>query len=190
MGRPSTNIGKCKVDGCLKNAEHAGMCKAHYLRVWKYGDPHKVKRSPKLLIDFTEVNGCFECTSHYRNPNGYPTIWRNSKHNIMSRFIYEQCFGEIPKGLVVRHKCDNPTCINPEHLELGTMLDNSRDSVIRGRNAKGEKNGHSKLTSEKVREIRVLLDKGENLTSLSEKFRISKSSLCDIRARRTWKHVE
>jgi hypothetical protein len=92
-------------------------------RVWK--------RKP---IEFeVNDNGCFICTSHPLN-DGYCTISINGKSKRLHRFIYESCFGLIPKGLSVRHRCDTPTCINPEHLELGTHLDNMRDKVERKRN--------------------------------------------------------
>jgi hypothetical protein len=55
--------------------------------------------------------------------------------------MYEQCFGPIPEGQVVRHSCDTPLCINPEHLILGTFLDNIQDKVDRGRCAKGSNVG-------------------------------------------------
>ena len=57
-------------------------------------------------------------------------------------------------GQVIRHKCDNPGCINPEHLEPGSIADNNHDTVGRGRQAKGEKNGSAKLTTQQVSEIR------------------------------------
>jgi hypothetical protein len=46
-----------------------------------------------------------------------------------TRLVYQECFGEIPEGRIVRHKCDNMYCINPEHLELGTIRDNMMDLV-------------------------------------------------------------
>jgi hypothetical protein len=58
-------------------------------------------------------------------------------------------YGEIPKGMVIRHKCDNPACCNIEHLEIGTPLDNVNDMIERGRKAiniiRGTQNGQSKL---------------------------------------------
>jgi hypothetical protein len=91
-------------------------------------------------------------------------------------------------GLVVRHKCDNPGCINPEHLELGTHQDNSDDKWSRGRGkvggAKGEQK--SKLTVQDVLDIRASRDEYKVLAA---KYGISVQTCCDIRARRSWKHI-
>jgi hypothetical protein len=116
-------------------------------------------------------------------------IQHRKKRYVMSRLIYEQCFGSIPEGLVVMHKCDNPKCINPEHLMLGTLSENNKDAVAKGRNAKGELNGHSKLTGEQVIEIRLRLGNGERPMNLAVEFNVSRPTMSDIKARRTWKHV-
>ena len=111
----------------------------------------------KKLINFEkDENGCFICISHYKDKDGYAIFKKDGKAMKIHRHIYEECFGEIPKGMIVRHKCDNPSCINPEHLEIGTHQDNSNDKVSRGRHkgGKGETHGMAKLTKELVEEIR------------------------------------
>lgn len=100
-----------------------------------------------------DENGCYICISHAGDKDGYPRIRDRYKNVGVHRYIYEECFGEIPKGMVIRHKCDNPKCINPEHLELGTHQDNSNDMVNRNRSCKGEKNGKSKLTKQDYEKI-------------------------------------
>lgn len=86
-----------------------------------------------------KINGeCWECTSHAR-VNGYPKIYRENKIYYMNRYIYSLYNGEIPENMVIRHKCDNRKCINPEHLEIGTQKDNMQDMVKRGRSNKGKK---------------------------------------------------
>jgi hypothetical protein len=103
--------------------------------------------------------GCFECISHAKNNSGHITLGYRSFYGdsrFAHRLIYEECFGEIPKGQVVRHKCDNPACLNPEHLELGTQTDNVADMYKRNRsyNKSGEGNPRVLLTVEQVKEIR------------------------------------
>lgn len=86
-----------------------------------------------------------------RHPDGSGRLVR--KH----RKVYSEHNGvtlESMEGFVVRHKCDNPRCINPDHLEIGTYLDNERDKIERGRILKGHRHGQAKLTPEQVREIR------------------------------------
>ena len=108
----------------------------------------------------------------------------------MSRFIYSEMFGEIPEGLVVRHKCDNPLCINPEHLELGTHQDNANDRVKRDRQAKGSRNGNAILNEEQVKEIKLLILNGKKNKELSEKYEVHPNIISDIRHERKWKHVK
>jgi hypothetical protein len=81
--------------------------------------------------------GCWECNSHARNSKGYPFFSRDGKFQKIARYIYEQKYGAIPEGMVIRHKCNNPKCINPDHLEIGTHKENKGDMVNRGRSLFG-----------------------------------------------------
>lgn len=128
--------------------------------------------------------------------NGYPQVAHKGKNAPAHRKFYEELFGDIPKGLLVRHKCDNPLCVNPEHLELGTHKDNSEDMVKRGRSARGEKNATSKLKEVQVIEIKETLLKSEVMgvkatcELLSKKFNVGLSTIFDIYYDKTWKHVK
>ena len=118
------------------------------------GDGRTKKRKP--IVYETNDNGCWICISHFIDIDGYPTICINWRQRKMSRYIYERFIGNIPKGMVIRHTCDTRNCINPNHLEIGTPKDNTKDMKERGREKKasGEYNGMAKLKWEQVREIR------------------------------------
>lgn len=105
------------------------------------------------------------------------------------RAAYEMFVGPIPFGRVLRHKCDVPLCVNPDHLELGTQADNIRDRDVRGRTARGGDDGNAKLTDEIVLEIRRLYAAGFSITSIGAKFRIDKSNVSFIARGKTWKHL-
>jgi hypothetical protein len=84
-----------------------------------------------------EDSGCIEWLGPF-SPSGYGHVGKRQGDRKITfrthRLAYELAYGPIPEGLVVRHKCDNPPCINPAHLELGTSAQNNRDRDTRGRN--------------------------------------------------------
>ena len=106
------------------------------------------------------------------------------------RISWELHNGKIPSGQVVRHTCDTPTCVNPDHLIIGTVKQNAQDMVERGRSLRGEKNHKSKITASTVREIRRLYSiGGMTQKQIGEKFGINDRSVSHIVRRVTWAHV-
>jgi hypothetical protein len=146
----------------------------------------------KPITFIEDGKGCFIITSHKTYGFGYSTIRRNHQVKSIHRLIYEECFGEIPKGLVIRHKCDVPACINPEHLEIGTRADNVRDMFERNRAPEriGSKNFNSKLTENDVIEIKKLLSKGElSQKEIAKKFGVAPGHISGINTGRKWGHL-
>ena len=127
--------------------------------------------------------GCWEWTGA-KAGWGYGQIKINGKHAGAHRVIYEWMHGPIPKGLCVLHHCDNPPCVNPAHLWLGTHADNALDSCAKGRRAKGESHSSAKLTEKDVHEIR--LDK-RLLRIVALAYGVSPGTIGDIRKRRIWR---
>jgi hypothetical protein len=101
------------------------------------------------------------------------------------RVAYELTHGSIPKGLVVRHQCDNPRCCNPAHLEPGTKLDNAQDAVKRGRlrPPRGVAHHRAKLTQAQVDAIRT---SAESNRALSEIYGMSDGQISRIRTGKSW----
>ncbi len=93
----------------------------------------------------------------WRDRDGYGALWHNGRNERAHRLAYSLANNidlDMMKGLVVCHSCDNPGCVNPDHLFLGTNIDNIKDRTLKGRSAKGVKNGRNKLTLEEVNEIK------------------------------------
>lgn len=113
-----------------------------------------------------------------------------SREKRAHRLSYEIHFGTIPRGMHVLHKCDNPSCVSPEHIFLGTNIDNIRDMVKKGRNAKGFTNGRgmAKLTNEDIISIRDLL-KEKTQKEVAAIFGMSYSCINGIKTGRSWRHL-
>lgn len=131
--------------------------------------------------------GCWEYDGYRNSKNGYGRVSTSEGRTGAHRVSYKQHHGDIPEGHYVRHKCDNPPCINPEHLESGTPKQNMEDRDARGRGPKGERNGFSKLTNGEVSEIRQALDKGESPLRIAPKYGVHFTTIYRIRTNTYWR---
>lgn len=105
------------------------------------------------------------------------------------RLAYIAWTGPIPSGMLIRHRCDNPPCINPAHLETGTQADNMNDAKVRGRTARGEGHGRAKLTEDEVRAIRAASASGESYRSIALQYGLNRFHVGSIVRRQKWSHV-
>lgn len=119
-----------------------------------------------------------------RFSSGYGQFFADGKNHRAHRWLYEHVNGKLSDGLVVRHTCDNPACVNIEHLEVGTQRDNINDKVRRGRQLRGENHGRALLTREDVDRIR---ESNETHRVLAKRFSVSEGCINNIKLRRTWK---
>lgn len=135
-------------------------------------------------------NGCLEWTAS-RTSKGYGRLNVDLHPRSSHRLSWEVFYGDIPEGKQVLHRCDNPPCINPLHLFLGTNLDNSNDKVSKGRQPflKGELNGASKLTEELIILCRKLHSEGRSQNSLAKQFGVHQASMWRAMTGKSWKHI-
>lgn len=120
---------------------------------------------------------------------GYGVFPFDNKIYHAHRLSYILTHGDIAKDLVVRHSCDNPPCVNPAHLSLGTRADNSADMVKRGRSSFGERRPLAKLTEDQVCAIRKLKAEGKNSFEIAPAFGIAPGTVRNVANRHSWKHV-
>lgn len=139
---------------------------------------------------WSEVNksdGCWEWAGD-RDRDGYG---RFSKGQRAHRYSWVLHFAPIPKGLCVLHRCDNPSCVRPEHLFLGTNADNTADKVAKGRAQRGEQHGMAKLSELDIRRIRARYKEGGISQSLlASHYNVDQTMISAIVNYRNWKHIE
>lgn len=132
MTRPRTQIGKCVVPNCAMSQYSRGLCQRHYNRVWRRGHPLAGERAYEFELRFQKGNGCWNWIGALSD-RGYGKFSLGKRKVRAHRFAYELYVAKIPQGMQVLHSCDNPKCVNPKHLWLGTHLDNMRDMEAKGR---------------------------------------------------------
>ena len=135
---------------------------------------------------------CWNWTACVR-PQGYGMFGvqnAESKWKILAshRYSWELHNGPVPEGMCVCHSCDNPSCVNPDHLFLGTKNDNNQDKCRKGRQPRGEQN-HSKLTEAQVIEIKEESKKGRSTYELGRVYGVDPSVISRINTGKKWKHV-
>ncbi len=117
---------------------------------------------------------------------GYGTFGLNGSLYKAHRISYAIAYGD-PGEICVCHKHDNPLCVNPAHLWIGTVPDNNQDKIDKNRQAKGEQHGEAKLTEEQVKEI---LESDEIQENLAEHYSVDPSNISLIKCGKIWKHLE
>lgn len=193
----------CESQYCDRRAYLVGnrFCKRHYER-WRRGSNINEKSQyEKTLeerfwekVDKRSRNECWIWLGS-KNNHGYGTIYYGKRMRLAHRYAWEMSNGKVtdPK-MCVCHKCDNPICVNTHHLFLGTMRDNSRDMVRKGRNKfvrmTGEKNGSAKLTEGDVLVIRGLAKEGLAKHKIAVFLSIPYPTVKGIVARRCWRHLD
>jgi len=129
---------------------------------------------------------------------GYGMFWTGAATKRANRVAYERFVAPIPPGVNVPHRCDNPLCVRPDHLFLGTHADNVADRVSKGRSAMGrtgwavhpptgEKHHSAKLTNDQVAEIRERHARGETNVALAKQFGVSRSLIWRIVRNMNWR---
>ena len=141
------------------------------------------------------TDSCWEWTAA-KTKKGYGSFWPNKNFIQAHRYSYEYFKGKIPKSLFVLHSCDNPPCVNPDHLFLGTQKDNVKDAIIKNRHKgnlnspfkKGENHINVKLNKIIINKIRDLyLTDKYSQKDLSTLFSINLRTIYDIVNYRTWR---
>lgn len=173
-------------NGCGRKYYARGLCKRCYTSAWSKGahkaHPREIVAAGATLDErlrhhgWTEVDHgwtavdtpCWEWCGSLR-PDGYGQLAvgrfragdpKNTVPMKASVAAYRAWVGAVPHGMAVCHRCDNPPCINPSHLFLGTSLQNISDMVIKGRHSNGENKGQHKLTDEQVDHLRARYSAG------------------------------
>lgn len=180
-------------------AGSAGLCAGHNRQRWagevirplqvQYHGLSEYARFLKRVVK-GKPKDCWKWTGS--RVGSWHGQWRNGAglNELTHRAAWRLMKGEIPEGLFVLHRCDNPVCVNPAHLFLGTQSDNLKDMWAKGRarpkSNLGEKHGMSKLTTEQVLTIRA---SRESAKVLARQFHVAPTTIYDVLKRKIWKHV-
>lgn len=171
-------------DGCVKCPGCRSVAAVSAERFWS-----RVNRDAPAPMHVDGIGPCWLWTGPtVRVRPGclpYGIFSGHHTHRISWHFTH----GEIPAGMHVLHRCDNPPCVNPAHLFLGNDVDNSRDKVAKQRQARGERHGNAKLTADAVRAIVAL--KGRSSPSVvAAEYGVSRQRIDQIWDGAGWRHLE
>lgn len=192
----------CCIKGCDNSVLALGLCSKHWRRNRLYGSPLAMKSHSgsfrglpaKERFDryVNKTEGCWLWTGS-KDQDGYG-IFRGAVAGVTfaraHRFSYAYHTGELPQsGMCIMHSCDNPSCVNPDHLSLGTNADNMADKARKGRSRVpvGEKHGKAILTEEQAQQI--LLD-ARPYAAIAADYDVHPATISSIKNRQSWRHLD
>jgi hypothetical protein len=192
-----STIKTCSVEQCQRQYHSKGFCRLHYMRNFRnqsftlpermHGTGCTIQEKFWSRVAVTADNA--RCWFWQGSPTEiYGQITINQTRWLVHIYSFYLTYGYKP-SLCVLHSCDNPKCVNPNHLREGTHDDNMKDKVSRNRQIKGVKTRFAKLDDEKVVEIKRRLLDGESATSISRDYNVTKHPILNIKKGKTWKHV-
>jgi hypothetical protein len=151
-----------------------------------------IRTSDRFWSKVQKTDGCWQWTA-YIDALGYGRMSFKGEHWKVHRFSWFLAHGRIPRSLDVLHTCDNRSCVNPNHLFLGTQQDNIQDMIKKGRNKNpipryGEKNNQARLTVKQVKEIRERYKYGNGYV-LAREFGVSRMTITRTVQRQCWRNV-
>lgn len=169
----------------IANSKSGRFCSSDCYRDFGRSDAGTARR---LWEKVSKTDGCWLYTGG-KGRNGYGLFYIHDRTVPAHKVAFELCCGPVPDGLFVCHSCDTPSCVRPDHLFLGTPKQNSEDMVQKGRH-KGQEPGEGHKLS-KLTEADVLLIRSDprGPSDLAAQFGVSAPTICDIRSRRSWRHI-
>lgn len=196
----------CTIPGCEKPSKSrtsAGPCTMHLTRIRRHGDPETKLPHAKPLpiqeyldrhVPIRPVGACWVWGGTL-DDSGYGVMTAaradgKRKPSRAHRVIYEHLIGPIPAGKLLMHSCDNPPCVNPEHLTPGTDAENLGDMARKGRSARGSKHWSAKVTEAQVMEARRKYASGRyTLATLAAEYGLTVTPVSQLIRGVTWKHL-
>lgn len=199
----TTSATKCSVHGCRNPARVRGWCNKHACRWRRHGNPTAgMDRDAPLDVRFwSRVNKdgptqphmdtpCWVWTGNMsRGSVTYGMVRDGGRRMMAHRVSWAMVNGSVPDGLFVMHKCDHGPCVRPDHLDIGTNLDNIADKVRKGRQSRGHFSYRSKLTEADARAVVAAIAAGETFTAIASRFGVTRTNVYNIATGRSWRHI-
>lgn len=183
---------KCTFTACDFPNRIGGLCSAHYQQLRAGTKLRPLRPTHKSIVDrfFAKVDRSGSCWVWTGSCDwqGYGKFGVGDKNVMAHRFSWSNAHGVIPEGMLVCHKCDNPPCVNPDHLFMGSQAENVRDMIAKGRgnHPRGENHPRARLSDKQVIKIRSSEEPGK---TIALRYGISQSLVGQIRRLAVWRHL-